>query len=155
MRPQVLDKFNAFEKACGHKDEISQYDHIAMVHARLPMLLQKLMLIYAAVDPRIEQHWNFAWIEMKHILLAIRDLDLMRKHMVDLVMHIGNSEIEHFIVQIYSFLFKKKRATRTEIARLVNTDKPILDKVIDTMLDRGMIIQRRISDSLSEFMVAA
>ena len=155
MRPDVLARFNQFEEACGHTDEVSRYEHVAMVHARLPMLLQKLMLIYAASDSTIEQYWNFAWIEMRHILLAIRDIDLYRRHMVDLVLQVGSSEIEHFIVQAYSFLFKKKRATRTEIAAKLKTDKRMMDNVMDTLKDRGMVIERRISDAVSEYMVAS
>lgn len=152
MEHAVLERYNQFSEACAHSDEVSRYEHVAMAHARLPMLLQKIMMIYAASDPNVHKYWNYVFVDMKHLLLAIRDLDWYRRHMVDLILQVGSSEIEHFVVEVYSFLFKRKRATRTEIARKVNTDKRTLDNVIDTMMDRGLIQSRRISSTLYEYM---
>lgn len=154
MPPLVLKRYNEFSKACIYSEESQKHNHVGLVHARLPMLCQKLATIYAACDPSTRVFWNMASIRMEHLLMAIRDLSNYRRHMVDLVLQVGSSENEHFITEIYALIFKKKRITRTEIAAHIKTDKKILDSVLDTMIDRGMLIQLRHSDTLIEYMLA-
>lgn len=153
MNGQALNRYLQFARTIKTDPTLLEHEHIRLVHARLPMFLQKLMVIYAASDKNTKVMWNHAEVNLRHVLLAIRDLDFYRRHMVDLILHIGASPIEHFITESYTFIYENRRVTRQHLARHIKTEKRTLDSVIETMLDRGLIVRRKLG-GMEEFMVS-
>jgi predicted HTH transcriptional regulator len=118
------------------------------------MLIRKLSVIYAAVDPYVLVFGNTVEVNLEHMLMAIRDINEYRQYMVELVNTVGLTEPEKHVNSIIEMIYRHPRITRHEIAKELKIGKKDMDSALATCLDRGAIRQNKISEDNVEFLIA-
>lgn len=150
--PEAQKRFNEFDHIIAYDESINENMHLAAVHARLPSLCKKLATIYCACEcptsfgPVVD-------IELSHVMRAIRDINIYREHIVNLTQNVGITEIEKTIITIFELVYKNPRIERREIAKAVKLTKKDLTVILDTMIDRGLLRERKLTDINSEYLI--
>lgn len=152
MNDKAIARWNQFDLDISTVDY--KNDHINYVHSRLPMLIRKLSVIYAAVDPYVLVFGNTVEVNLEHMLMAIRDINEYRQYMVELVNTVGLTEPEKHVNSIIEMIYRHPRITRHEIAKELKIGKKDMDSALATCLDRGAIRQNKISEDNVEFLIA-
>jgi hypothetical protein len=68
------------------------------------------------------------------------------KHTIDLIQNVGRSANQRLVARVYEHIRRRPGCTRSELSRYYHLQKRELDIILDTLLDRGQIIVKKVGN---------